>query len=158
MPVTPNQQQSGRYATDLRAVVLRCSLDHSRSEISSPEIIRDRGSRTEDRRPQTQDMGACSSAPLPRTDDLEPRGPPVASRHDGLAEPEPPQACWTRSFDAPPIDRSRHKPSKPGVVEIIGLLPIAVSRFGLLVNAPLSIRRMIKRSEFQGACWIVYPQ
>jgi hypothetical protein len=56
----------------------------------------------------------------------EPEGPPLTAKHDGPEEPQAPVHCWSRRFDEQPPSRNVHKPSKPGVVEIIGLLPVAV--------------------------------
>lgn len=58
--------------------------------------------------------------------DPEPCAPPVTLKHDGPEEPDVPKHCWSRRFDTAPPPRYVHKPSKPGVVEILGLLPVAV--------------------------------
>jgi hypothetical protein len=57
--------------------------------------------------------------------DPEPRGPPhvVVSGSD---EPVPPSCCWAIRFDAPNPSNAVHRPAKPGFIDILGLLPIAV--------------------------------
>lgn len=69
--------------------------------------------------------------------DPEPRGP----------NPDGPQFCWSRRFDEPPPSRNIHKPSKPGFIEILGLLPVAVRARLLTLQKPTQLQECISHTH-----------